>query len=73
MARKVPPAVALHRARVASLSAHEPNSHEKITDARRSLAEANLAAYIEKTLAAAPPLTDEQVARLAGLLGGGLR
>lgn len=70
MARKVPPAVALHRARVASLSAHEPNSREKIAEARRALAEANLAAFIERTLAAAPPLTDDQVSRLAGLLGG---
>jgi hypothetical protein len=39
-----------------------------IDDARRALAEANLAAYIERTVEAMPPLTSEQTSRLAVLL-----
>lgn len=36
-----------------------------IEDRRRDLAEANIAAAIERALSKAPPLTDEQCARLA--------
>lgn len=36
--------------------------------ARRELAEAKISAYVEKALAAAPPLTDEQRCRLVDLL-----
>ena len=39
-----------------------------IDDARRALAEANLAAYIERTVSAMPALTPEQTSRLAVLL-----
>ncbi|MDP9692712.1 UNVERIFIED_ORG: hypothetical protein J2X79_000241 [Arthrobacter globiformis] len=37
-------------------------------DARRDLAAAKLAQYVERVVAEAPPLTDEQVNRIARLL-----
>ena len=59
------------RARVAALSravraGERPASD--LDDARRDYRTATLADYIERTLAAAPPLTDEQRTRLAELL-----
>jgi hypothetical protein len=42
-----------------------------IEDARRDLAAEKIAAYVDKVLDAAPPLTDEQRARLAELLHAG--
>lgn len=44
---------------------------EELDCARRDLACANIAAAVEKHLAAAPPLTDDQRSRLAGLFAGG--
>lgn len=44
-----------------------------VADARRNLAEAQIKRAIERALAAAPPLTDEQRAKLAALLSGGAR
>lgn len=41
---------------------------EREAQARRDLAEAKVAAYIERVLAAAPPLSEEQRQRLAELL-----
>jgi len=43
---------------------------ERERTARRNLAEAKIAEYIEKTLAAAPPLNQTQINRLSGLLRG---
>lgn len=37
--------------------------------ARRDFKEAKIAAYVERVLAEAPPLTDDQRARLASLFG----
>ncbi|WP_228484793.1 hypothetical protein [Microbacterium cremeum] len=37
----------------------------------RNLAEAKIAAYIERTLAAAPPLNPQQIRTLTGLLRAG--
>ncbi len=64
------------RARVGSLSRSRTADDPELLDARRNLAEANIADYIEKTLAQAPPLSPEQKTRLAELLrpvrnGGG--
>jgi len=39
-------------------------------DARRDLAAAKIAQYVARTVAAAPPLTDDQRHALAGLLAG---
>lgn len=44
---------------------------EREAKGRRDLAEAKIAAYVERTLAAAPPLTPAQVNRLTGLLRTG--
>lgn len=44
---------------------------EREAKGRRDLAEAKIAAYVERTLAAAPPLTPAQVKRLSGLLRTG--
>jgi hypothetical protein len=41
-----------------------------IADRRRELAEANIAAAIARALSTAPPLSDEQCARLAARLRG---
>ena len=49
---------------------HGPDAPQTI-DARRQLAEANVAAYIEKQLAAAPPFEPEQIERLTALLRTG--
>lgn len=60
---------ALHyRGRVAALSRSRVATDPDLLDARRALAEANLADYIKRTVDAAPPLTEEQRQRLSGLL-----
>ena len=62
------PHVSHARARVAALSRPGAGDHAKRTQARRDLNAAKLQDYIERTLAAAPPLSDEQRNRLAELL-----
>lgn len=50
---------------------HDPEREAK---GRRDLAEAKIAAAVERALAVAPPLTPTQVKRLSGLLRtGGVR
>jgi hypothetical protein len=44
------------------------SDHPETIEARRTFREERTAAYIEKVLAEAPPLTDEQRTRLAELL-----
>lgn len=61
------PQVAKARARVAGLHARPVDDPDAL-DARRNLAAAKTAAYIQKILAEAPPLTDEQRTALAELL-----
>jgi hypothetical protein len=56
------------RARKARLSQSYPPDHPKIIETERTLAALRLEEYIEKVLAEAPPLTDEQRASLAELL-----
>ncbi len=61
------------RAKIAALTRAVRNGERaaddpELADARRDLAQAQLADYIEKILAQAPPLTDEQRTRLAELL-----
>ena len=60
--------VAHRKARVASLTRSRTPDDPEFVAAKRDLAEANIADYLEKVLAAAPPLTDEQRSRLAELL-----
>lgn len=56
-----------HRGRVAALSRSRASDPEFIA-AKTDLVAANIADYLIRTLAAAPPLTDEQRTRLAELL-----
>lgn len=42
-----------------------------IEDAYRDLAAEKIAAYIEKVVSTAPPLTSAQKSRLSALIGGG--
>ena len=48
--------------------AGESDVSESVRSARRDLAEEKIKAYIERTVAAAPELTQDQKARLAQLL-----
>jgi hypothetical protein len=61
------------RARVAALARSRSVDDPEFIDARRSLAAANIAAYVEKIVASAPPLTDDQKSRIGALLSGGSR
>lgn len=65
------PNVRHHRARIAALSRDRSSDDPDLVDARRDLRAANLEQYIERTLAEAPPLTDEQIDKLAVLLHRG--
>jgi hypothetical protein len=49
---------------------HHP---EQETEARRNLAEAKISDYVEKVLAEAPPLTDQQRETICALLRTGAR
>lgn len=59
------------KARAALGVASRRGDDEAATDARRDLAAAKIAAYIEKIVADAPPLTDEQRDRLSAIIGAG--
>lgn len=54
---------------VANIARHRPDSQE-LDNARRELAAAKLAAYIQRVVDEAPPLTAEQRSRLALMLSG---
>lgn len=56
------------KAKVGSLSRSRSEDDQELLEARRSLKAANVAAYIERVISEAPPLTDEQVDRIALLL-----
>lgn len=56
------------RNRLAITARHHSDNPDRITEARRELAAAKIHDYVEKVLAQAPPLTDEQRTRLADLL-----
>ena len=59
------------RSQIAAASRHHPDTD--LRPLRRDLAAERLADYIAKTVAEAPPLTDEQRDRLAGILRGGAK
>jgi len=67
----IDPEVARRRSRLAV--AHRRHDAVAVVEAQRALAAANIAAYVERTVAAAPPLTGEQRDKLVSLLhaGGG--
>jgi hypothetical protein len=60
-------AAAHHRAKIGALSRSRSSDDPELLEAKRGLIEAQAAAYIEKVLTEAPPLTDEQRIRLAEL------
>jgi hypothetical protein len=62
------PEVTRHRNRVAGLQRYGNPDPEKLGEAHHDLRAAKLAEHIERTLAAAPPLTAEQLSKLAELL-----
>ena len=53
-----------------SAVAHDVKARRDPTKSRQQLAEAKLAAFIEKVVSSAPPLTQDQRDRLAVLLRG---
>lgn len=57
-----------YRAQVSSLSRSRAADDPDLIEARRNLRAARLEAHIEKALADAPPLTDQQLERIARLL-----
>ena len=59
------------RAKVASLSRSRPATDPELIAARRNLRAAKLEEYVERVVAAAPPLTQEQIDRVSVLLRGG--
>ncbi|MGB3521939.1 MAG: hypothetical protein WBA50_10725 [Mycobacterium sp.] len=63
----VHPELAHLRARKAALHGRDPEDHE-LTATRRELAAAKIRHYIDRVLAEAPPLTNEQRSKLAELL-----
>jgi hypothetical protein len=71
MQRDISPAVAHHRGRVARITKLVKAGNrtpDELVDAKRDLVAANIAVYVEKTLASAPPLTREQLDALHVLL-----
>lgn len=67
------PELAYRRSRLGGLALHYDPDHPKVVAARRELETANLADHVAKVLAGWPPLTDEQLDRIAALLRTGGR
>jgi hypothetical protein len=61
-------AILHQRAVIGALSRSRDPDDPDLVEAKRDLAEAKITAYVEKILAEAPPLNDEQRTRLAELL-----
>ena len=59
------------RAKHAGTVRHHGPDSPQAQNARRELAEAQIATYIERVVAEAPPLTPEQRDRIAAILRGG--
>lgn len=60
-----------HRGRVASLTRSRTEDDPELQAARRDLAAASIAAFVERHLAKAPPLTEQQRADLARMFAAG--
>jgi hypothetical protein len=60
------PVVRAISSRIAAIERHHPNTDTG--DLRRDMRAAKLAEHIKKVVASAPPLTDDQRARLSSLL-----
>ena len=66
--RQISEPVAHERARIASLTRSRRPDDPDLIEARRNLRAIRIEEYVRRTLADAPPLTDQQRARIAGLL-----
>jgi hypothetical protein len=62
------PAVTTARARVSALKRHHPEGGAVVEAAVRDLRATTLEEHIKKVVDSAPPLTDDQRARLSALL-----
>ncbi len=62
-----------HRARIGALSRDREPDDPELVAARRDLAAERLVEHVERILAGWPPLTDEQLDRVARLLRAGSR
>jgi hypothetical protein len=65
------PDAARLRARHSALKRYRPDDDPEVTDARRNLKALRFEEHVKKTIAEAPPLTDEQLERIAALLRSG--
>jgi len=63
-----PPRTAKSRARLGGLVSRLGPDHPRVAEAQQDLEVSKLADHIERVLATAPPLTDEQRSKLAELL-----
>lgn len=70
MARPISTPVARARGRVAALSRSRSSSDPEFTAAKRELTTLTLEQHVSRVVADAPPLTDEQVERIAARLRG---
>lgn len=72
MKRSMSTKVTQARSRLATLSRRSmAATTDQIEEARRALAEAKIVEYVEKVVASAPPLSDEQRNRIAALIRAG--
>jgi len=67
------PATAHYRARIAALSRDRAPDDPELVEERRLLRASRLEEHVDKVLAGWPPLTDEQLDRIAALLRAGSR
>lgn len=51
----------------------DPATQPEVLHARRDLAAENIAAYVERVVSTAPPLTADQRSRIAALLRGAVK
>ena len=59
-----------HRDRVASLARNRADDDPELIEARRDLKAELLAVHVKKVVESDPPLTEDQRARIAGILRG---
>jgi hypothetical protein len=64
-------AVAHHRARVGALSRDRHPDDPEFVSAKRDLAAANLEEHVNRVLAGWPPLSEQQLDRIAAILRAG--
>lgn len=72
MSRSPSPNVARARGAVAAFSRSRLPDDPELLSAKRDLAAENIAAYVARTVAAAPPLTRDQQNRIVALVLGGM-